>query len=76
MAAAYLRVLEIDPEDLEAHKRRLDIYRQLGDEKKAAEAQKAFEKYKLDDEREQVIRKFLQDHPEINEDAQKRHVHR
>ncbi|MHC4939032.1 MAG: tetratricopeptide repeat protein [Planctomycetota bacterium] len=74
--AAYLRVLEIDPEDLEAHKRRLDIYRQLGDEKKAAEAQKAFEKYKLDDEREQVIRKFLQDHPEINEDAQKRHVHR
>jgi len=74
--AAYLRVLEIDPEDLEAHKRRLDIYRQLGDEAKAAEAQKAFEKYRLDDEREQTIRKFLLDHPEINDDAQKRHVHR
>ncbi|MHC4848234.1 MAG: tetratricopeptide repeat protein [Planctomycetota bacterium] len=74
--AAYLKVLEIDPEDLESHKRRLDIYRQLGDEKKAEEAQKAFEKYKLDDEREQVVRQFLKDHPEINQDAQKRHVHR
>ncbi|MEM8883084.1 MAG: tetratricopeptide repeat protein [Planctomycetota bacterium] len=73
---AYLEVLKIDPEDRESHKRRLDIYRQLGDEKKAAEAQKAFEKYRLDDEREQVIRKFLQEHPEINEDAQPRHIHR
>jgi len=73
---AYLRVLEIDPEDLAAHKRRLDIYRQLGEEDKAAEAKKAFEKYRLDDEREQVIRDFLLEHPEINDDAQKRHIHR
>jgi hypothetical protein len=73
---AYLKVLEIDPEDLESHKRRLDIYRHLGLEYNAREAQKAFEKYRDDDEREQVARSFLKEHEEINHDAQKRHVHR
>ena len=73
---AYLEVLKIDPEDLESHKRRLDIYRHLGDEAKAAEARKAFEKYAADDEREQVARTFLKENEEINHDAQKRHVHR
>ena len=73
---AYLKVLEIDPEDLEAHKRRLDIYRQLGREREAAEAEKAFLKYKADDEAEQVKRDFLLEHEEINREAQPRHVHR
>ena len=73
---AYLRVLEIDPEDLTSHKRRLDIYRHLGDEAKAAESKKAFDKYRDDDERQQVVRGFLQKYEEINHDAQKRHVHR
>ena len=73
---AYLRVLAIDAEDLESHKRRLDIYRQLGKEYEAAEAQKAFEKYKRDEEAEQVAKRFLLDHEEINRDAQRRHVHR
>ena len=73
---AYLKVLEIDPEDVAAHKRRLDIYRHLGDEAKAREAKKAFDKYRDDDERQEVLRKFLQQYEEINHDAQKRHVHR
>jgi len=73
---AYLKVLEIDPEDLESHKRRLDIYRHLGDERSAAEARKAFEKYRDDDEREAVARGFLKKHDEVNHDAQQRHVHR
>jgi len=73
---AYLRVLAIDPEDVEAHKRRLDIYNQLGREAEAAEARRAFEKYKPDEEAEEVARDFLQQHEEINHEAQKRHVHR
>ena len=73
---AYLKVLAIDPEDLEAHKRRLDIYRQLGRDKDAAQAAKALAKYRRDDEAQQVARQFLLDHEEINRDAQKRHVHR
>jgi hypothetical protein len=73
---AYLEVLRIDPEDLEAHKRRLEIYRHLGKEREAAEAEKAFEKYRRDDQAEQVALEFLLRHPEINEDAQRRHVHR
>ncbi|MCZ6787080.1 MAG: tetratricopeptide repeat protein [Planctomycetota bacterium] len=71
----YLRVLEIDPEDLQAHKRRLDIYKLLGREKEAAEAAKAFHKYRRDDQAQQLLREFLQKNPEINEDAQRRHVH-
>ena len=73
---AYLKALEIDPEDMESHKRRLDIYRQLNLEKEAAEAQKAFEKYKTDEEAQEVARRFLLDHPAVNEEAQPRHVHR
>jgi tetratricopeptide (TPR) repeat protein len=73
--AAYLKVLEIDPEDLQAHKRRLDIYKLLGREKEAAEAAKAFDKYRRDDQAQQLLREFLKKNPEINEDAQLRHVH-
>jgi len=73
---AFLKVLEIDPEDFRAHKRRLDIYRQLGDEDAAAEARKAFEKYKPDHEAKAVARDFLLDNPAINHDAQPRHIHR
>ncbi|MHC4931105.1 MAG: multiheme c-type cytochrome [Planctomycetota bacterium] len=74
--AAYLKVLEIDPEDREAHKRRLDLYRLLGREEEAAEARKAFEKFKLDDQAQEVVRDFLLRHPEINDEAQRRHLHR
>jgi len=73
---AYLEVLRIDPEDLQGHKRRLDIYRLLGRESEAKEAAKAFDKYKRDDQAQQLLRDFLLEHAEINEDAQPRHVHR
>ena len=61
---------------MESHKRRLDIYHQLGREREAAEAQKAFEKYKLDEHAQEVARKFLLDHEAINQEAQPRHVHK
>ncbi|HEX5138479.1 MAG TPA: tetratricopeptide repeat protein [Planctomycetota bacterium] len=73
---AYLRALAIDPEDVESHKRRLDIYNQLGREREAAEARKAFEKYKLDEEANEVARRFLLANENVNEEAQPRHVHR
>ena len=74
--AAYAKVLEIDPEDLEAHKRRFDCFRQLGRAEEAAAAKKRFEKFRPDDEAQEVVRDFLKKHPEINHDAQPRHVHR
>jgi tetratricopeptide (TPR) repeat protein len=74
--AAYLKALEIDPEDVESHKRRLDIYRQLGRDREAAEAQKAFEKYKLDEHAQEVAQRFLLEHEATNHEAQPRHVHR
>ncbi len=73
---AYLQVLAIDPEDLESHKRRLDIYRQIGRAERAGEAERAFDKYRRDDEAQEIAREFLLRHPEINEDSQKRHTHR
>jgi len=73
---AYLKVLEIDEEDIEAHKRRRDIYRQLGREREAAEAQKAFDKYRIDDHAQEVARNFLLERDVINREAQPRHVHR
>lgn len=73
---AYLEALAIDSEDVESHKRRLDIYNQLGREAEAAEARKAFLKYKRDEAAEQVAQQYLLEHEEINFDAQKRHVHR
>jgi len=73
--AAYLDALAIDPEDVESHKRRLDIYNQLGREREAAEAQKAFEKYKLDEHAQEVARRFLLENEAVNEEAQPRHVH-
>jgi tetratricopeptide (TPR) repeat protein len=72
---AYLKALAIDPEDVESHKRRLDIYRQLGKEREAAEAQEAFEKYKLDEHAQEVARRFLLENEAVNEEAQPRHVH-
>jgi tetratricopeptide (TPR) repeat protein len=73
---AYLEVLAIDDEDIEAHKRRRDIYRQLGREREAAEAQKAFDKYRLDDHAQEVARNFLLEREDVNREAQLRHVHR
>ncbi len=73
---AFLNVLRIDPEDFQAHKRRLDIYRQLGREPEAAEAKKAFDKYKRDNESMAVARRFLLENPAVNHDAQPRHIHR
>ncbi len=72
----YLEVLKIDPEDLQAHKRRLDIYNHLGMKREAAAALAAFEKYKSDEEAEQVKRDFLLRRKDINDEAQPRHVHR
>ncbi|MFQ5845506.1 MAG: tetratricopeptide repeat protein, partial [Planctomycetota bacterium] len=72
---AYLRLLEIDNEDFGAHEQRLLIYRLLGRDREAAEAAKAFEKYRPDDLADQWTNEFRRRHPEINESAQARHVY-
>ena len=55
---------------------RIEFYNQLGRWASAAEARKAFSKYRRDDEAQQVAQRFLLDEAEINHEAQKRHVHR
>ncbi|MFB3067599.1 MAG: tetratricopeptide repeat protein, partial [Planctomycetota bacterium] len=72
---AYLEVLKIDSEDVESHRQRAHIYRLLGKEREAAEAQKAHDKYRKDDLAEQWTKKFLLEHPEINDSAQPRHIY-
>ena len=72
---AYLKVLKIDNEDVESHRQRAHIYRLLGKPKEAAEAQKAHDKYRKDDLAEQWTKKFLLEHPEINDSAQPRHIY-
>ncbi len=73
--AAWLQVLQVDPEDRNAHHNRAKIYRLLGREREEAEAEKAFERYRLDENAAKVTRDFLQSHPHRNREAQKVHVH-
>ena len=70
-----LAVLAIDPEDRDAHYNRFLIYSAMGDEPAAAEAEKAFLKYKLDDKRQEWTTKYRLEHPEVNLESQPLHVH-
>ena len=74
--AAQQAVPEEQARYLQAHKRRLDICNQLEKKREAAAALAAFEKYKRDDEAEEVKRDFLLRRRDINDEAQPRHVHR
>jgi tetratricopeptide (TPR) repeat protein len=71
----WLRVLEIDPEDADAHHHRQKCYQGLGREADAAEAEKAFLRYKVDEDAPQRTNAFLRAHPDVNREAQKVHVH-
>ncbi len=74
--AAYLGALRIDPEDVDAHFHRMKCYEGLGRESEAAEAAKAYLKYKEDDQARKRARDFLLSNEAINREVQKIHVHR
>jgi Flp pilus assembly protein TadD len=73
--ADFLRVLAIDPEDRVAHYHRMLIYRAKGDEKAADEAQKAFDKYTIDESAQEWTNEFRRDRPDVNLESQLLHVH-
>jgi tetratricopeptide (TPR) repeat protein len=85
--AAFLRVLAIDPEDREAHYHRMLLYRALADEAAtpeaksdalhaAAEAEKAFRKFSLDESAQKWTNEFRRERPDVNLESQPVHVHR
>ncbi|MFB3786493.1 MAG: tetratricopeptide repeat protein [bacterium] len=67
---AYLEVLAIDPEDRAAHYHRMLCYRALGKTAEAAEAEKAYTLYQIDESAAQVTQQFRLKHPWINESSQ------
>jgi Flp pilus assembly protein TadD len=73
--ADFLRVLAIDPEDRVAHYHRMLIYRAKGDEKAADEAQKAFDKYTIDESAQEWTNEFRRKRPDVNLESQLLHVH-
>jgi len=73
--AGWLRVLEIDPENANAHLRRSLCYERMGRAEDAAEARKSFERYKTDELAAERTNEFLRAHPDVNREAQPIHVH-
>ncbi|NUN53359.1 MAG: tetratricopeptide repeat protein, partial [Planctomycetaceae bacterium] len=71
----WLRVLEIDPEDANAHYHRQQCYQRLGREADAAEAEKSFLRYKIDEDAAEKTNAYLRAHPEVNHEVQRVHVH-
>jgi tetratricopeptide (TPR) repeat protein len=70
-----LRVLAIDPEDRTAHLQRMYIYRALGDEPAAAEAQKAYRRYQIDESAQQWTNEYRRSNPHVNLESRMVHVH-
>ncbi len=73
--AELLKVLAIDPEHREAHYHRMLCYRALGNAAAAAEAEKAYLKYQIDETAQEFTRNFRLKYPEANFEAQRIHVH-
>ena len=71
----FLQVLAIDPEDRIAHYHRMLIYRALGDDKAAAEAEKAFTKYSIDESAQEWTNAFRRARPDVNLESQPLHTH-
>jgi Flp pilus assembly protein TadD len=71
----FLHVLAIDPEDRIAHYHRALIYRAQGDDKAADEAQKAFEKYSIDESAQEWTQEFRRKRPDVNLESQLLHAH-
>lgn len=73
--AAWLRVLEVDPEDANAHYHRHLCYMNLGRTEEAEEARLSYERYKIDEDAPRRTNAFLRENPDVNREAQRVHVH-
>lgn len=69
------QVLEIDPEDLQAHYNLMLCYNGLGDEKMAKEHQVRYLRFKADEASQAITGPYRQLHPEDNNERQSIHEH-
>ena len=72
---AYGMVLAIDPEDREAHYHRMLNYQALGKTAEAAEAEKAYAKYQIDESAQAVTNDFRHKEPHANLETNPIHAH-
>ena len=68
-------VLEIDPEDLQAHYNLMLCYNGLGDEKQAHEHQVRYLRFKADEAAQTITGPYRQLHPDDNNERQAIHEH-
>jgi tetratricopeptide (TPR) repeat protein len=68
-------VLEIDPEDLQAHYDLMLCYNGLGDQKQAHEHQVRYLRFKADESAQTITGPYRQLHPEDNNERQAIHEH-
>jgi Flp pilus assembly protein TadD len=68
-------VLEIDPEDLQAHYNLMLCYNGLGDEKSAHDHQVRYLRFKADESAQTITGPYRQKHPEDNNERQSIHEH-
>ena len=73
--AAGLRVLEVDPEDVQAHYTLMLAYRGAGDADNAAREEKLFRRFKADESSQTVTFKPRMTSPEDNNERQQIHEH-
>jgi tetratricopeptide (TPR) repeat protein len=68
-------VLEIDPEDLQAHYNLMLCYNGLGNDKLAKEHQARYMRFKADESSQAITGPYRQLHPEDNNERQSVHEH-
>jgi len=68
-------VLEIDPEDLQAHYNLMLCYNGLGDEKDARDHQVRYLRFKADEASQTITGPYRQAHPDDNNERQAIHEH-
>jgi tetratricopeptide (TPR) repeat protein len=74
--AAFRNVLEIDPEDLQAHYNLMLCYRGLGELELAARHQTLYERFKADEASQAITGPYRQLNPHDNNERQPIHEHR
>jgi len=73
---AFLRVLEIDPEDLQAHYNLMLSYQGLGQHAQAERERVLYLRFKADESAQAITGPFRQLHPDDNNERQAIHEHR
>ena len=73
--AALERVLDVDPEDLQAHYNLMLSYRGLGDEGRTAREEKLYLRFKAEESSQAITGDYRRIHPEDNNERQSIHEH-